>query len=276
MARGLDHLVVAVNDLDAAAAAYAGLGFTVTPENKHPWGTANRLVQLDGFFIELLSVADPGTIVEPCGTAFSFGAFNRDFLKKREGASMLVLESEGPERDRQDFLNAGLEVFDPFSFERIANLADGSTAKVAFDLTFLKDPLAPEIGFFTCRNRYPEHFWKAAFQSHENGARSVRSVCLLAENPADHHVFLSGFAGQRETRATSLGLELETPRGNISVFNPAVFRTIFGDEAAEDVQGGLPQIVALEIACRGVEKKKVIPASALFGLTLVLSPEAQA
>ena len=138
MVRGLDHLVVAVNDLGAAGRAYADLGFTLTPENRHPWGTANRLIQLDGFFIELLAIADAGLVPEPTGNSFSFGAFNRDFLKRREGASMLVLESRDPGQDRAEFERAGLQLFEPFSFERVANLADGSTAKVAFDLTFVK------------------------------------------------------------------------------------------------------------------------------------------
>ncbi|MCV0426088.1 MAG: VOC family protein [Roseibium sp.] len=272
MVRGLDHLVVAVNDHEAAGRAFEKLGFTVTPENRHSWGTANRLVQLDGFFVELLSIADPALIPEPEGKTFSFGAFNRDFLKKRQGASMLVLESHDPAQDRQDFERAGLEQFDPFSFERIANLADGSTAKVAFDLTILRDPLSPEIGYFTCHNRYPENFWKPAFQTHENGAGEVRAVYMLAGDPSDHHEFLGGFSGQREMRATSLGLELETPRGKISVLNPTAYRALVGDDAFQSVQGELPLIAALEISCSSLSERKVVPASQLFGLTLILSP----
>ncbi|MCX2722582.1 VOC family protein [Roseibium salinum] len=272
MVRGLDHLVVAVKDHEAAARACAGLGFTVTPENRHSWGTANRLIQLDGFFIELLSIAEPGLIPEPKENTFSFGAFNRDFLETREGASMLVLESSDPARDRADFEQAGLQVFDPFTFERVANLADGTSVKVAFDLTFVRDPLAPEIGYFTCRNRYPENFWKPAFQTHQNGAQCVKAVYLLAGDPSDHHEFLGGFAGQREMRATSLGLELETPRGKISVLTPRAYRSLVGQEAADAVQGSLPQIAALEIGCAGLEETRIIPASDLFGLTLVLSP----
>ena len=272
MVRGLDHLVVAVEDLEAAGQAYEKLGFTVTPENRHPWGTANRLVQLDGFFIELLSVAEPELISESEGNVFSFGAFNRDLLKSREGASMLVLESKDPEIDRQEFGKAGLKVFDPFSFERIAHLADESTAKVAFDLTLLHDPLSPEIGYFTCHNRYPENFWKPAFQQHENGAQNVKSVYMLAGDPSDHHEFLGGFTGQREMRATSLGLELETPRGRISVLNPTAYRSLVGKAAANAVPGNLPLIAALEISCASLTETKTVPADELFGLTLILSP----
>jgi catechol 2,3-dioxygenase-like lactoylglutathione lyase family enzyme len=57
MARGLDHIVHAVRDLDAAAALYRRLGFTVGARNQHPWGTHNYIVQLPGTFIELLTVA---------------------------------------------------------------------------------------------------------------------------------------------------------------------------------------------------------------------------
>ncbi|MEP3047851.1 MAG: VOC family protein [Roseibium sp.] len=272
MARGVDHIVVAVNDLDAAAKVYEELGFTVTPENRHSWGTANRLVQLDGFFIEILAVADPNLIAEPVDGAFSFGAFNRDFLKKREGASMLVLESADPEEDRENFQGLGLKLFEPFSFGRIANLPDGSTAEVGFDLTFVGDPLSPEIGYFTCHNKFPKNFWKSAFQSHANGAAEIKTVYFVANDPSDHHEFLGGFSGQREMRATSLGLEVDTPRGKISVLNPNAYRMMIGTMAAEAVAGDLPQIAAIEVGCKGLISPKTIPAADLFGCTLIMSP----
>ena len=60
MSRGLDHIVHAVRDLDAAAEFYRRLGFSVGARNKHAWGTENHLVQLPGFFIEILTVARAG------------------------------------------------------------------------------------------------------------------------------------------------------------------------------------------------------------------------
>ncbi|TYC58684.1 VOC family protein [Rhodobacterales bacterium] len=272
MARGLDHIVVAVRDLDAAAAAYSALGFTVTPENRHPWGTANRLVQLDGFFIELLSIADASRIPEPIGKTFSFGAFNRDFLSKREGASMLVLESRDAAADRESFLKAGLDVFEPFSFERVANLPDGSTVQVAFDLTHVRDPLAPDIGFFTCHNRFPENFWKEAFQTHSNGAQRIDSVHLCASDPSDHHEFLGAFTGLREMRATSLGLTLETPRGTISVLTPMACQALFDVAVSNVTVGPFPQIAAIEVGCAGLDQRKIVPGDSLFGVTVILNP----
>ena len=58
MSGGLDHLVHAVRDLEQAAELYRRLGFTVGARNQHSWGTHNHLVQLPGFFLELLTVAE--------------------------------------------------------------------------------------------------------------------------------------------------------------------------------------------------------------------------
>jgi len=272
MVRGLDHVVVAVRDLGAAAETWRDLGFAVTPRNDHSWGTSNHLVQLDGFFVELLSVRDESLIPEHDGPAFSFGAFNRDFLKKGEGGSMLVLESKDPAADRQAFLDLGLRVHDPFSFERVANLADGGTAGVGFDLTFLSDPNAANLGFFTCFNRYPENFWKPDFQAHPNGAREILGLTLVAPDPSDLHEFLGGFTGQREMRATSLGLELKTPRGVITVLSPNAYESFFGPVAKAALPAQLPAIAAITVGCAGLAERQVISNADMCGLTLVLEP----
>lgn len=62
MSRGIDHVIHLVRDLDAAGGFYEKLGFVVGGRNKHPFGTHNRVVQLDGSYIELLEVAEPEKI----------------------------------------------------------------------------------------------------------------------------------------------------------------------------------------------------------------------
>src|ERR1700693_3607680 len=114
MPHGLDHIVHAVRDLDAAAEVYASAGFTVGARNRHPWGTHNRIVQLRNCYIEILEVAEPDKIVPHGGRSFSFGAFNRDFLAHREGFSMLILNSGDAVRDACAFEMAGIGGFDVF------------------------------------------------------------------------------------------------------------------------------------------------------------------
>jgi hypothetical protein len=57
----VDHVLIAVPDLDAAAAAVGRLGLAVVPGGRHPgWGTANRIVPLGGAYVELVAVVDAG------------------------------------------------------------------------------------------------------------------------------------------------------------------------------------------------------------------------
>src|SRR6476660_9750844 len=98
MARGLDHIVHAVRDLDAAVALYRRLGFTVGARNQHPWGTHNYIVQLPGFFVELLTVAEASKLGDD-DISRLFGEFNRDFIAQGDGLSMLLLESKNADDD---------------------------------------------------------------------------------------------------------------------------------------------------------------------------------
>jgi hypothetical protein len=51
---------------------------------------------------------------------------------------------------------------------------------------------------------------------------------LVAENPTDHHIFLTAFSGVRELHAGSGVLLAETARGDIRIMDRAAFQTRFG------------------------------------------------
>jgi catechol 2,3-dioxygenase-like lactoylglutathione lyase family enzyme len=229
-ARGLDHVVHAVRDLDAARDLYQRLGFTVGARNRHPpaWGTENHIVQLPGFFVEPLAVADASGIAPHAPRSFSFGAFNRNFLAHDEGLSMLVLKSDDARADASAFRVAGVGDFDVFDFEREARRPDGGIVKVAFSLAFARDQRAPKIGFFSCQQHYPESFWNPAFQTHANTAKRIAAAILVADNPQEHDAFLTGFAGRRDVDATPAGISVRTPRGDIRVMDRAAFSGQFG------------------------------------------------
>jgi len=247
VARGLDHIVHAVRDLDAAAALYRRLGFTVGARNRHPWGTHNHIVQLPGFFLELLTVAEPEKLGSE-GFSALFGTFNRIFLKTNEGLSFVLLESRDAAADARDFRAAAIGVSDAMRFEREGRGPDGSLVKVGFSVAFARDPHATDIGFATCQQHYPENFWNPAFQRHANTASGIAGIVLVAENPTDHHIFLSAFTGERELQATSSGITAPTPRGDIRVMDPAAFHSHYGVEPP-DISAGA-RLAAVRICVR--------------------------
>ncbi|MDL2410746.1 VOC family protein [Rhizobium calliandrae] len=49
--RRIDHIVLAVQDLEAAARFYERLGLRLRRAIRHPWGKENRLVQFGSSFV---------------------------------------------------------------------------------------------------------------------------------------------------------------------------------------------------------------------------------
>jgi catechol 2,3-dioxygenase-like lactoylglutathione lyase family enzyme len=236
MPHGLDHIVHAVRDLDAAAEFYSDAGFTVGMRNRHPWGTHNRIVQLRNCYIEILEVAEPEKIAPHGAHSFSFGAFNRDFLASRQGFSMLILNSSNAVDDARSFEAAGIGGSKVFDFARDGAKSDGTPVKLAFSLAFARDPASPNVRFAVCQHRFPENFWDPAFQTHANGARTVRDVAMVADNPTDHHIFLKAFTGVSDLPSSSIGIKACTENGDVEIMEPVAFRDQSG--VSLDIRGG--------------------------------------
>lgn len=291
--RGIDHAVLCVGDLAAAGAAYERLGFTVTPRGDHPWGTANRLVQLEGSFLEILTVADPGLIPEhePAEGGrgrFSFGAFNRDYLARREGFSMLVFDSPDARADRDEFAAAGLADLEPFDFERTATLPSGEAATVGFSLAFAPPAAAPGAAVFTCRQHAPEHFWNPAYQSHPNGAQRVVEVAMVAEDPEAMRPYFTALHGADAIAERAAGgFAVETPRGGVLVLPPDAYEAQYGEPPRADAPAG-PHFAAVRlgvgdlgatqavlagsgVATRWAPAGLVVPSDNLFGTALAFA-----
>lgn len=243
MAAGLDHIVHAVRDLDAAVALYRSLGFTVGARNKHPWGTHNHIVQMPGFFIELVTFAEPDKFGDD-GFSTLFAAFNRDFIARGQGFSLLVLETTDAAADAAFFGAAQIAASPVMRFDREGKRPDGTAVKVGFSLTFANDARAPDIHFSTCQQHYPENFWNPAFQKHANGVTGVAGVVLVADTPDEHRRFFEVYAGASADLVEG-GFTLPTPRGEIDVLTPAAFIHRFGVKALDTATGA--RLAALRV-----------------------------
>lgn len=288
MPRGLDHIVHAVSDLDAASEFYRRAGFTVGARNRHPWGTHNHVVQFPGFFIEILTVAEPDKLGDD-GLSKHFGIPAREAIAQGDGFSMLVMESTDSEADATDFARSGIGISGVLPFSREAKLPDGRAVTVGFSLAFVRDPLSPRTGFFTCRQHNPAVFWKPDYQRHANGAGGVLGIVLAAETPAAHATFLKAFTGVSDLRVTSASVTAHTPRGDVEIVTPASFHDRYGATVKPGGEGAslqglrlsVPDIEVTEMALKanGVASHRhagrliVLPAAA-FGTTLIFERRA--
>src|SRR5687767_3214453 len=98
---GIDHIVIAVNDLDQTIADYTAAGFTVTPGGEHKGGAShNALVTFrDGAYFELIAFrAD-----KPHGTHW------KETLKQGEGLVDYALRTNDLDQEVKDLRAAGLD-----------------------------------------------------------------------------------------------------------------------------------------------------------------------
>jgi catechol 2,3-dioxygenase-like lactoylglutathione lyase family enzyme len=274
MSRGLDHIVHAVRDLDAAADLYRRLGFTVGSRNRHPWGTHNYIVQLPGFFIELLTLAEPDKLGDD-GFSKLFAAYNRDFIARHEGPSMLLLESCDAGADAAAFHAARIAASDVMKFEREGKKPDGAPVKLGFSLAFAEDKLAPDIHFATCQQHYPENFWNPAFQKHTNSVTGIAGVVAVARDPTRHLKFMEAFAGAT-AKPSGEGFTIATSRGVIEVTTPVAFLQLYGVKAPDVSHGA--RLAALRFATQDASLLQGAPelaglAGLYAGNAAVIGPE---
>ena len=286
MRRNIDHLVIAVRSLDAAKQFYERLGFRVGAPNLHPWGTRNRIIQIGEAFLELIEVAEPSLIPDHGAGAFSFGAFVRDYLSRREGLAMLVLTSRDAAADARAFDHAGIGSFDPFFFERLGRRPDGSETRVAFTLAFAQDPGTSGAGFFVCEHHHPENFWNPEFQRHPNGAVSVASATLVCEQPERHRCFLETFTSEHDTGegGSNVALKLASARLDAVVSEDAarLFGSVEDDESGANFVAygiGIRDLPALArqldhegMTYERIGSRIVVPASVAFGVAISFEP----
>lgn len=272
--RGLDHLVLGVDDLDAAGAFYEKLGFIVGARNRHPWGTHNRIVQFPGTFLELITVGEPELIAEHGLRRFSFGAFVRDALARGEGFSMLVLDSTDAMADSRQFAEQGIGDFEPFFFERQALRPDGSSVRVAFTLAFTANPLAADAGFFVCQQHEPQNFWNPTFQKHPNGASGIGAVTMIAETPMDHLGFFRHFSRNGLPASSADGTSIVLSRGRIDLLKPEAAKRAFGHgQQTDSLAGYTVKVPELALICSRLERAH-IPHSRYAGRVVIVPGDA--
>lgn len=171
----LDHLVLPVESLDAAAQTLSDSGFVVTPQAEHPFGTANRLVVFDGAYLELVTVVDTGRLP-------SDGFARRVFEHLDSGStgfSHVACAARSVTAAGEEVRDLGLDVDAPMWFSRRAPRSDGSELTASFTLLALTD--SPHV--FFCVHHTPTAVWFGPHLAHPNGARTIERAATELDLP---------------------------------------------------------------------------------------------
>ncbi|MBR0672659.1 VOC family protein [Neoroseomonas soli] len=179
---GLDHLVVAVRDVDAAADAWRALGFTLSPRGLHSAhiGSANYTMMFGDDYLELLGAVTP----TPHNQAL------RDFVAKREGLDRAAFTTTDAAAGVAALRARGVDAVGPVDFGRPVPLPDGTETEARF--TVFRWPTSARIGglgIFACQHRTRDAVWVPSLQTHANGVTRIKRAVVASEDPA-------GAAGQ--------------------------------------------------------------------------------
>jgi hypothetical protein len=187
---GIDHVLIAVDDLERARLAWERLGFTLTPRGRHlQQGTGNYCIMFARDYIELLGVVDAAQ-----------GAGGLDaFLKDGEGPRGLAFAASSGDETAAALLRRGLHPGAPRDLSRQLELPEG-TVLPRFQLVSLPPEETPALSTFVCQHLTPELVRRPAWLAHANGVVGLAGVCVIVEAteplvPAYEKLFGAGVVG---------------------------------------------------------------------------------
>lgn len=197
LATGLDHVGIAVHDLNAAAVEFEALGFQVTPTAPHlPGGiTGNRCVMLGHGYLELLAVIDPA----------GRSATVEKFLARYQGIHVISLATDDAEAAGT---RLGREII---RSERQTDAGIARFARVALT------ELTPRLQLI--QHLTPDLVWRAEDCVHRNGAQTLASVVMTAESPAMAAADLARTAGLVLVPDPDGGFALRLGNGTVRVLD---------------------------------------------------------
>lgn len=173
---GLDHVVIAVKDLDTAAATYRKLGLTLTPRGLHEGkGTGNHCIMFPNTYVELLGIVDE---------TGAKGRLAERVNARGEGCIAIAYGADDADKTYAALQVAGIEAEPPNDLSRPLDL-DGKRNMVRFRNIMLPKLALPETMQFVCTHVTPEltrarHEW----QLHPTGATGVAEVIVAVDDVA--------------------------------------------------------------------------------------------
>lgn len=173
---GVDHVVVTVRDLDAAAQVWKGLGFTISPRGTHSpqMGSANYTIMFGEDYMELLGIVAPTERNAPM----------REWLETHEGLERTAFTTDDAAAGVAEVKARGIEALGPTGFGRPVPMPDGSMSEARFE-TFHWPATLRTAGMriFACQHFTRETVWIPELQAHANGAAAILRVEALSKNP---------------------------------------------------------------------------------------------
>lgn len=244
----LDHVGIAVTDLDAGAAQFQRLGFQLTPRGYHTLpppapgatrprtGTGNHCAMLRRGYLEVIGITDP-----------AYQGRLRADLAHYEGLHIIAFGTKDAPAASAALRRAGLEAAAPRVLERPIE-EQGKERLARFEIVDFPPELLPEGHFFAIRHETPELLWKAGLLAHPNGVTGLEGLTVAVADPADFAGRLGRCIGAAPAREEE-GLVLRLSAG--------IVRVVDGTWLARHLPGetpALPYVAGIGLAVDDLDR----------------------
>jgi catechol 2,3-dioxygenase-like lactoylglutathione lyase family enzyme len=213
---GISHCIVWVHDLEAAAASYRRLGFSLSQYYLHPKsvGTANYNMMFEDDYLELLVSIEKN---ERNAARLARLAAEGDGLKD------LSLATRDADAAFLQVQAAGLSPLPVFEHHR----PEGD-AQARFRLIYLPpDKLLPGLGIHVNQRVDPELMWRSATTSHANGTTGIAGLVAVSDDPAAMAAPYAKLYGVPAERAADGSFSVAAGKARLRFVSPALAATLF-------------------------------------------------
>ncbi len=225
--QGIDHVFLLVHDLDAGAAQFRRLGFTLSPRGLHSAekGTANHTLVFEHDYCELLGVvADtPDNLV------------HREMLAEDgDGLRAIACRIADAHAARKALAALGITAGPVSEFSR--PLPGSASDVAAFAATDLALDEAPSGHMFLCQHKTPDMVWRPELQTHANGARALAGIVTMANDTETLARRFARLFAEGQIRAIPGGHAVETGANSARILclTPAAAAARYDDRAVAD------------------------------------------
>lgn len=251
----LDHGIIFVADLAAAAAEYQRLGFLLTPRGGHPsLGTANHTIMLDQNYLELLAVVTRGAGNERWAA----------ILDRGEGLGGVALGTKDARATREALRSRGVAASDVVDFERPVGLGFRQGA-ARFSVAHLPSEASPAIAAFFCQHHTPELVWRPEFQQHPNTAFAVAGLTIVDRDPERRSAAYQRLLGGAAIHSHPGGLELDLRGTRVLLVTPRYAEARLGQRLALPEDGTRPLGVTLAVHSLATARQVLAANAVPFG-----------
>ncbi len=218
---GIDHAVVIVRDrMDVAHAAFARLGFTLTPRGEHQLGSVNHLVVFDHDYLELLGFPPGRENARP------------EIAASPIGLDGLVLGLDDVDATHAALAAAGFAVNPPTVLTRPVRLADGEHEARFTTIRFAQQPIGGGRLYF-CRHETPDLVWRPEWMVHPNGACGLARFTVVVADPLAEARRYAAITGTAPVDTTRGSVEVPLHRATIELLTHGALRARLGDLAPD-------------------------------------------